>query len=928
MRSIKNKLGYSCIIGISAIALSLSIINNLYSDESDSTKCIINKNGKIVYNTESSKSDCSSSIFELYNKFENTNKAKNNGNIDTKVLGLDDIKNNQDSSGGGSGESGGGGSGGTENPDDQDIVCIGLTTQDNAEAFTSTTLKYKETPLEAKCLTDETIIIKASCNSDKTWNIEGTCPTPEAQCKASDLYNNIELLGGDKTKTSDKTNVANLIKCTDNTCNEKTGEWLKVTSIATDMADSGTYYTINQCLDNTTNTTYDVRGNNPRILSCLNGQWSLVNSNIEDTNLQYCAEITLQSKCWSASGGMTTTEINDTIQTNNDDAMTDTSYKGFMDTDCCNVNANRYVSLDLKLKRALGEKEEYDLSKNTGGTFYINETKYNNEWKDRSTQEKLIKYASLSNEYVDLRCMDLSNLNMSEKVHDNAHEDIKNLSDTKATNAQGEEDTSSGKFIHKFNTAVNGKTVAFSYRPRPKDEKSSLNDGSNLSKSNFSGVNIDNIVYFGANYYSSGNPGSNLTNADFSNSTLGETDFGYNDHSYGNPGSNLSNANFSGTYFVHDYVCFACNWDNSTGNPETNLTGAKFAKTSYGCDYVQFAYNDSSLGNPTTNLQGADFSDSKFTFGWTSVEFATNRNNSNGDPYSNLNDANFSNTEFNDTVNFGANYGSSGNPHSELARAKFSNAIFGAEVRFAENERGTGDPMAIADEADFSGSTFGVKVFFASNTDNSKGNPVVILHNVNFDKATFNSDVNFAYNEKSFGNPFSDAQDASFRATSFNESTRFGENNNSVGNPHTNLMKANFSEGSKFNNVSFGYNNTNSFGNPGSNLMATNFSGVKFNNVSFGANHDSSGNPGSNLNDTIFEGSTFSGEIKGDYSNVCRAKSFDTNNELVEVGCFTGADGDVDDNVYNPYCALNPTSCCAEYNEEKVCINQEWDGRF
>ena len=66
-----------------------------------------------------------------------------------------------------------------------------------------------------------------------------------------------------------------------------------------------------------------------------------------------------------------------------------------------------------------------------------------------------------------------------------------------------------------------GKALYFSNRPRPKRERSSLNDGSNLKNANFSGGVFKNAITFGSNSYSSGNPGSNLSGAKFIGTIFG-----------------------------------------------------------------------------------------------------------------------------------------------------------------------------------------------------------------------------------------------------------------------------------------------------------------------------------------------------------------------------------------------------------------------
>ena len=134
-------------------------------------------------------------------------------------------------------------------------------------------------------------------------------------------------------------------------------------------------------------------------------------------NASQCYKLATLSKCWSASGGRTVSNFfNGTIQTNDVNATIDDSAMGFMDTDCCNANKGLYVDLDLKLKRALCEKETntYGCKKIAGTNIYsINEEIYNNNWKNRPKQEKLIKFVRLSPQLVDLRCLNLVGLNMS-----------------------------------------------------------------------------------------------------------------------------------------------------------------------------------------------------------------------------------------------------------------------------------------------------------------------------------------------------------------------------------------------------------------------------------------------------------------------------------------------------------------------------------
>ena len=721
MRSIKNKLEYSCIIGISAIALSLLTINTSYSNE---TKCVIEKNGKIVYNTESSKSDCSSSIFELYNKFENTNKAKNNGNIDTKVLGLDDIKNNQDSSG----ESGGG----------KTIAGDDL----NNEIIPSEDLQEDtDTQCGVPVWKDKTV----DGDIYKILSISG------------DTYTNIKSLNNIPTELSN-TSSTFTATCADGYSTEVDGVSSNIITFTCTKKD-----------DNSKPT------------------WV--------SNASQCYKLATLSKCWSASGGKTPNDNNDTTINN--------SYQGYIDTDCCNSDKGLYVDLDLKLKRALcestNESAKYGCEKDeTNNTYSINEKIYDENWKTRLKEEKLIKYISLSGSEVDLRCLNLSGLNMQQTAKD-AHEDIKSMTDVKATNAKGEKDTSSNKLIHKFNTVIKSKTLLFSLGPRPRDENSTLNDGSNLKNSNFSSAVFNSVNFGTCNGDRSGNPGSNLTNANFSNSQFNTfAEFGYNYDSSGNPGSNLTNANFSNSVFGYS-VHFGYNYNGSTGNPGSNLTNANFSGSSFS-NYIIFGYNEDN---------------------------------------------------------------SSGNPGSNLTNANFSHSNFGSFIFFGDNQKSTGNPGSNLTNANFSGSNF-TNIFF-------------------------------------------------------------GHNVYSSGNPGSNLTNANFSN-SSFSTIFFG-SNLFSSGNPGSNLTNANFSGSSFSwSVYFGYNdNNSSGNPGSNLNNAIFESTSFTGDVfEANNTNTCKVKSFDTTEKLSKE-CSTEVDGNVDNNVYNPYCALNPDNCCIKSKNTGTVDSPVWE---
>ena len=763
MRSIKNKLGYSCIIGTSAIALSLFLINNLFSSESDSTKCIIEKGGKVVYNVESSKSDCSNSIFELFDQNDIPNRLIE-GSVDTKILGLDEIKENASS---------GGGSGTTASGDTIDLGNEIIPSEDLREDT--------DTQCGVPVWKDQTI----DGDTYKVLTI------------GSDTYANIKSLN----------------------------------NIPTGLSNVDTTFTAT-CASRYT-TEVDGKSSNTITFTCVKKDND--NKPTWVSNASQCYKLATLSKCWSASGGRTVSKLNSIVQKNDIDATIKSSYTGFVDLECCNSYKGLYVSLDLKLKRALcedtNESIKYGCERDeTNNTYSIDEKIYDENWKTRPKEEKLIKYASLSGGKVDLKCLNLSGLNMQKEVPDDIDEGIKNLTDVKS-----EKDTNDKSlYIHKFNAAIESKDIAFSYRPRPINENSNFSDGCNLKKANFSGSRFSGTyTYFGHNEYSSGNAGSNLSDVNFSNSQFNSS------------------------------VEFGINYKSSSGNPGSNLTNANFSNTSFNAR-VYFGYNEKSNGNPYSNLTNANFKNTKFT---SYVYFARNEDSSSGNPNSNLTGADFSGSNFNNSVNFASN-------------------------------------------------------------DNSTGNPYSNLTNANFSKVAFNSNMFFGFNRNSsLGNPISNLTNANFADTTFTNATYFGYNDTSIGNPGSNLMNADFS-GATFYSVYFANNVAYSTGNPGSNLTNANFSNSNIKNmVHFNNGTDSTGNPSSNLTNAIFEGSSLNGTVKAERTNTCKVKSFDGSGRLSKT-CPAEVDGDVNNDVYNPYCALNSNdeNCCAEYNLDGTCKVKGWNG--
>ena len=258
-------------ISLLAVILSLSIINN--TSFSNETKCVIEKNGKIVYNTESSKSDCSNSIFEVFDKNENTNKAKNSGTIDTKTLTKDDISNNTSSSD-------------NENQDDdqdeskctiadlksnsylENVKTI-IKVDENTAGFVGSTLtidsnkKVENGALYAVDSCDDGYINYSytglSCENG-TWSVtEQACYKTDstAKCRVSDL----QLLAEAKE-------AQNIAKCTSASCYEVESNEISITS--EEEVENGAYYQATKC---------NYKANQLNRIICNDGSWQ-ANSNL------------------------------------------------------------------------------------------------------------------------------------------------------------------------------------------------------------------------------------------------------------------------------------------------------------------------------------------------------------------------------------------------------------------------------------------------------------------------------------------------------------------------------------------------------------------------------------------------------------------------------------------------------------------------
>lgn len=509
--------------------------------EDNSNKCVIIKDGKLVYNPDDPKIHCAT--FQILDNFwddsNNTNiKTSNNIEDYAQVLTKEDIISND----GPKDENGAD----TTNPDDN---------------------------------TDE---IPEDANDTETQ-----CGVPTISTKSYIAADGTVIEY--KTMKISKESYAN-IASTDNLPTELSNA--NTTFTATCTNDSSSTLLSN---DTTTKTiTFTCK-----LESGKDAQWV--------ANATECSKLSTLPKCWSASGGMGS----DAEPRKNNDkfpATINTSLFGFIDTDCCNSNAGLYVDLNLKLQRALCEKEASTYNcifDETSNTYSFNEDIYNANWKNRTKEEKLIKYISLSDSEIDLRCLNLSGINMSKAVPSDSP--IQNIADTKISG-----DTSSGKYIHKLNTSLINKVPIFSARGSEQQKNLSVNDGTNPSNSNFS-KGIFEYLHFGFNIYSYGDIGCNLTNANFSNSIISDPVFSYGVYTIGNVGANLTNANFSNSIFK-GMAIFGLS-ATSLGNIGTNLTNANFSNCDFSDTDLYFGLGGtggSDYGSLGSNLTNADFSNTKF----------------------------------------------------------------------------------------------------------------------------------------------------------------------------------------------------------------------------------------------------------------------------------------------------------------------------
>ena len=545
-------------------------------------------------------------------------------------------------------------------------------------------------------------------------------------------------------------------------------------------------------------------------------------------------------KCWSASGGMTTVNESENGQANTMKATIETSYRGFVDTDCCNISEGVYVDLDTKLQRALCEKRggEYNCTSETENEYTIDMTIYNEKWGAASREAKLIEYINLSDIYVDLKCLNLAGIDMSKTVASSTPSDVRDITDYMVVNSKDVADKTSGKYIHKLNRVISdgSKQLYFSYRPAPLADKSTINDGANLTRANFANGYF-NIVIFGGNQYSSGNVGAILKESKFNDSRFGMMNFAINTYSYGNFQTDLSYSDFSNSLIEGD-LAFGINEDKTNAGGLVNAEGANFNGIRINSIYN---HNYDSNGNHKLNLKGADFGD-----------------------------ANIRNI-----LEFGFNKNSTGDLVVDLTGVNFQGAIFGIEggseyKYFCTNkEKSSGNSQCILKNANFKGTNFYGNAYFCVNEDSSSGNQTCDLTNANFgpyeneagDKVNtrFVNAVEFGANRlSSSGEQILNMDGVNFNGTKFDNYLNFCMNeelgDGNSGNQKLSMIGADFGNISLLSGELQFANNTNSQGNQNINLSGTKFNGSTINSALRMCNNNanSTGNQTCNLSNIDF----------------------------------------------------------------------------